>query len=175
MAADRWAGAPGRCHPAERSLFLQPYVDALRPVLLGAGAPRSPPARRARAAWVSLLPELAGSSRRPRAARRPRPAAPGGYDAVAAVLRRLARHPAGAAALDDLQDAGAATVDLLGYLAGRLAAPRVLLVAAVRSRGRRASPTTRRPAARASALGALPRSAVEALAAAPGLAEHAGR
>ena len=34
-------GAPGgvcsrsRCHPTERSLFLQPYVDALRPVLLG--------------------------------------------------------------------------------------------------------------------------------------------
>ena len=25
----------GRCHPAERSLFLQPFVDALRPVLLG--------------------------------------------------------------------------------------------------------------------------------------------
>ncbi len=49
----------GRCHPAERSLFLQPYVDALRPALLDA-----PPARLSalvrdhEASWVALVPEL---------------------------------------------------------------------------------------------------------------------
>ena len=89
----------GRCHPAERSLFLQPFVDALRPVLLDA----SPPALAALvrdhvAAWVSLVPELAPVV----AAGPPLPADVDlqrrqAYDAVAAVLRRLALDQPGAA------------------------------------------------------------------------------
>ena len=55
------------------------------------------------------------------------------YDAVAAVLRRLSRRRPVLLAVDDLQDGGAATVDLLGFLAGRLSAERVLLVGAVRA------------------------------------------
>ena len=39
----------GRCHPAERSLFLQPFVDALRPVLLDAPPRRWPP-------WCATTP-----------------------------------------------------------------------------------------------------------------------
>ena len=54
------------------------------------------------------------------------------YDAVAAALRRLALTAPVLLTLDDLQDGGAATVDLLGYLAG-LAGSRVLLVGAVRA------------------------------------------
>ena len=48
-----------RCHPAERSLFLQPYVDALRPVLLGLGtADLAELLREHTGPWVRLLPEL---------------------------------------------------------------------------------------------------------------------
>ena len=47
----------GRCHPAERSLFLQPYVDALRPVLLSLGAAASRVFREHTAPLVGL-PEL---------------------------------------------------------------------------------------------------------------------
>ena len=63
-----------------------------------------------------------------------------GYDAVAAVLRRLAAERAPVLlAVDDLQDGGAATVDLLGYLAERLRDTR-------RAGGRRRSaPRTRAP------------------------------
>ena len=67
------------------------------------------------------------------------------YDAVVAVLRRLALDRPVLLTIDDLQDGGAATVDLLGYLAGRLGGARVLVVAAVRAEDaagrRRGSPT----------------------------------
>ena len=91
------------------------------------------------------------------------------YDAVAAVLRRLSRDRPVLLAIDDLQEGGAATIDLLGYLAGHLVGARVLLVAALRSENaaladQLADRSTRLP------LSPLPRSAVDALAAAAGLA-----
>jgi DNA-binding SARP family transcriptional activator/alkylated DNA nucleotide flippase Atl1 len=163
----------GRCHPAERSLFLQPYVDALRPVLLDSPVPALTALVRDHvAAWVSLVPELA-------AVLPPGPGLPGdvdlqrrqAYDAVAAVLRRLALNRPVLLTVDDLQDGGAATVDLLGYLAGRLGGARVLLLAAVRAED---AATADRLTERATyvRLDALPPSAVEALAAAAGLASH---
>ena len=163
----------GRCHPAERSLFLQPFVDALRPAILDS----SPPALAALvrdhvAAWVSLVPELAPVV----ADGPPLPADVDlqrrqAYDAVVAVLRRLALDRPVLLTIDDLQDGGAATVDLLGYLAGRLGDARVLVVAAVRAED---AEVAARLADRATLvrLGALPRSAVDALAAASGLAAH---
>ena len=61
--------------------------------------------------------------------------------------------------VDDLQDGGAASVDLLGYLAGRLAGAGVLLVGAVRAE----DATVARLGDRAPAqLDALPPAAVEA-------------
>ena len=48
-----------RCHSSERSLFLQPYLDAIRPLLLSAPAARVTSLTRDHAAtWRSLLPEL---------------------------------------------------------------------------------------------------------------------
>ena len=165
----------GRCHPAERSLFLQPYVDALRPVLLellGRRARGSPPRT-----------QSAVGAAAPRAGRGRGGGVPAPATAAIEAPSRLRRGRRGAAparrarrplllAVDDLQDGGAATVDLLGYLAGRLAAERVLLVGAVRAEdagdASPGSPTGRRRAARRAAP-----AAVEALASAAGLAAHA--
>ncbi len=166
----------GRCHPSERSLFLQPYVDALRPALSGL----RPDAllavvRDHEAAWVALVPDLAEVVRGT-------PAPPvdrdlhrrATYDAVAAGLRRLAATRPVLLVLDDLQDAGAATVDLLGHLAGRLAGARVLFVGAVRSED---PSVAERLGGRATSLrlGPLPAAAVEELAAAAGLPASGGQ
>lgn len=162
----------GRCHPAERSLFLQPFVDALWPVLAGLRHDRVRAVLRDHeAAWISLVPDL--SAVLPRAVR---PAdrdlqRRATYDAVAAALRRLADTRPVLLVVDDLQDAGAATIDLLGYLARQLASAPVLLVGAVRSEapavldrlGERAVPLP---------LGRLAPQAVVALAEAAGLPAH---
>ncbi len=164
----------GRCHPAESSLFLQPYVDALRPVLLGLGVMELGDLLGEHAApWVALLPELADVvevDRSPRAA--PAIERRRAYDAVAAVLRGLARHRPVLLSIDDLQDGGAASVDLLGYLSARLSRATVLLVGAVRTEDQ---DTVGRLADRAVrvTLAGLPPAAVEALASAAGLSDHA--
>ncbi len=163
-----------RCHPAERSLFLQPYVDALRPVLLGLGVAELGELLRGHASsWAALLPELAGLVEvvaEPRAT--PDIERRRAYDAVAAVLGRLARRQPVVLTVDDLQDGGAATADLLAYLAGRLAGARVLLVGAVRAE---AEATVARLVDRAVRLRlqALPAEAVRALATEAGLEVHA--
>jgi DNA-binding SARP family transcriptional activator/tetratricopeptide (TPR) repeat protein len=162
----------GRCHPAERSLFLQPFVDALWPVLGGLRHDRVRSVLRDHeAAWVSLVPDLAAvlpPAVRPADRDLQRRAT---YDAVAAALRRLADARPVLLVVDDLQDAGAATIDLLGYLARQLATARVLLVGAVRSEDptvldRLGERATRVP------LGPLGGPAVEALAEAAGLPAH---
>ncbi len=164
----------GRCHPAERSLFLQPFVDALRPVLLRLGA-----AELARLLgehahpWVVMIPQLGAlvpvdpaASATPAVERRR------AFDAVASVLRGLASRRPVLLVVDDLQDAGAASVDLLAYLAGQLAPEPVLLVGAVRSED---VSTLDRLAGRADrlSLGTLSPAAVELLASAAGLGDRA--
>ena len=163
----------GRCHPAERSLFLQPYVDALRPTFLDASPARlAALVRDHEASWVALVPELGAFlpvlPALPTDVELQRRAA---YDAVLAVLRRLALDQPVLLVVDDLQDGGAATVDLLAYLAARLGPAPVLVLAAVRAED---VTTVDRLADRARPirLGALPRSAVDALAAAAGLGPH---
>ena len=88
------------------------------------------------------------------------------------VLRGLARRRPVLLALDDLQEAGSASIDLLGYVAGRLADAGVLLAAAVRSED---AETVDRLADRATRveIGPLPPSAVDALASAAGLSARA--
>ncbi len=179
-AAADLAGSTGglalrsRCHPAERSLFLQPYVDALRPVLLGLGSAELVDLLHEHTGpWATLLPELGALVD----VLPDLPAAPAierrrVYDAVAAVLSRLARVRPVLLGVDDLQDGGAATIDLLGYLAGRLAGEPVLLVGAVRQEDQR---TVDRLSDRAThvRVGGLPDHAVRALASAAGVADHA--
>lgn len=165
-----------RCHAGESSLFLQPFLDLLRPALL-----REPPARlgellgRHAATWATLVPELAGSlDLDPVGQGTPDVERRRAYDAVVALLRTLQLRQPLLVTIDDLQEAGAATVDLVGFLVRHLASERVLMLVAARSeavggiarlfeRGERID------------LGPLPPSAVSALAAAAGLAEHAPR
>ncbi len=163
----------GRCHPAERSLFLQPFVDALRPALARLHRDELRAAvRDHEAAWVSLVPDLAGAltdvTALPADRDLQRRAT---YDAVAATVRRLAAARPIVLVLDDLQDAGAATVDLLGYLARQLSTSRVLLVGAVRSE-ESTVPERLGDRARRIQLGPLGPAAVEALATAAGLGSH---
>ena len=121
-AAAELAGSTGglvltsRCRPAERSLFLQPYVDALRPVLLKESASRLRELLDGHAAeWVNLVPELAELvEAEPRAGASPAMERRRSHDAVAVVLRRLSRRRPVLLTIDDLQEGSTATVDLLG-------------------------------------------------------------
>ena len=125
----------GRCHPAGASLFVQPFVDALRPGLAALQRDALVAVLRDHeGAWATLVPDLGtviGEVPAPPADRDLQRRAT--YDAVLAALRRLAAARPLVLVIDDLQDAGAATLDLLGYLSRRLDGSRVLLVGAVRS------------------------------------------
>ena len=165
-----------RCHPTERSLFLQPYVDALRPALLHASPAQAAALVRGHEdAWSLLLPDLGavvGTGVTPRGAGSAELQRRRAYDAVASALRTLARRAPVLLALDDLQDAG------VGHgRAARLprrAAPAEPGCCSWAPSARR-TPTRSAGSATAPAvvrLGALPRSAVDALAAATGLGRH---
>ena len=163
-----------RCRPGERSLFLQPFVEVLRPVLL------SLPAATLRsllgghlAAWTRLLPELGelfGPGPVPEVshdlARRR------SFDAVVAVVVGLAQRQPVLVALDDVQYGADVTADLVAHLAARLDRAPVLVVAAARTDG-----LPRLPQLTGHAdplvLGPIPPSAVDALASAAGFGGHA--
>ncbi len=124
--------AVGRCHVAERSLFLQPLVDALGATLAGL------PTRELRAAaghharvLGELFPDLADALGLPDLeasasdARRT-------FEAIGALLRALTTTRAMLLVLDDLHNAGMATTELLHHLALRVGDARLLVVATVR-------------------------------------------
>jgi DNA-binding SARP family transcriptional activator/tetratricopeptide (TPR) repeat protein len=167
-----------RCHASERSLFLEPVLEALRPQLTRLGAAALVDLAGAHSeALVALLPQLTaglpGAERRgdrPMEAEAERRRA---YEAVAHVLARLSRDRPVLLALDDAQDAGLATVDLLDYLSRHLGAARVLIVAAARSEESRALLERTGERRRVVALGPLPVSAVTAMAAAAGHMDQA--
>jgi DNA-binding SARP family transcriptional activator len=159
------------CRPAERSLFLQPFLDVLRPVLL-TQAPGSLTALLGPhlATWGRLLPELAEVVEVPaerevshELARRL------AFDAVAAVIAGLSASRPVLVVLDDLQYAADATADLLAHLSARLTTSPVMLLAGARSD---ALPGLAQVIgqSRLLHLGPLPPSAVDALAAAAGFA-----
>jgi DNA-binding SARP family transcriptional activator len=127
--------AEARCYGAERSLFLQPLVEALRAVLLAL-----PPERVAAAAGeaagtvAQLVPELRDLldlppyERAPAELERRR-----SFEALTTLLAGLARQQPVLLLLDDLHQAGATALELLHFLLRRLARCRLLVVATVRS------------------------------------------
>jgi tetratricopeptide (TPR) repeat protein len=162
------------CRPGERSLFLQPYLDVLRPQLLS----RPPSTLTALlgphlATWGRLLPELGEVlTIPPEGPLTPDLARRRSFDAVVAVLAGLAATRPVLLVLDDLQYGADATADLLAHLRVQLASAPFLLLAATRSEG---LPDLQQVTARARQvhLGPLSASAVESLAAAAGFENHA--
>lgn len=162
-----------RCYAAESSLFLQPFVDAL-----GAHAARSPAALvRALAAPVlaELVPQvgaLLGDSPAPVVA--PDLARGRAYEAVSGYLSGIAARQPALLLLDDLHNAGLATVELLHYLA-RHARGRLLILATVRAEEGAAALRTLDEVATRLELGPLPADAVTSLATRAGQAQLASR
>ncbi len=124
--------AVGRCHVAERSLFLQPVIDAISPTLAGL-----PPAelrgvaRHHSRVLAGLFPDLAealGLEDLDASA----PDARRSFEAIGALLRALTTGRAMLLVLDDLHNAGIATVGLLHHLALRAGGARLLVVATIR-------------------------------------------
>jgi len=177
QAAGDLAGRTGglvlatRCRPGERSLFLQPYLEVLRPVLLSLpGSTLHSLLGGHLRAWAGLLPDLgealgvtpdlgvSGDLARRRA-----------FDAVVAAIAGLATRQPVLLTVDDLQYGADVTADVLTHLASQLGPAPVLLVGATRAEGLAAlSALTERSAP--VVLGPLPPSAVAALAAAAGFA-----
>jgi DNA-binding SARP family transcriptional activator len=174
-----------RCYETERSLFLQPLVDAV------AAAVRTiPPARMQDlagphgAALAQLIPEVAallgpypgtgppdlGSAPRPEVADLERRHA---FEAVTAFVLALADHRPVLLSLDDLQNAGQASVELLHYLIRHARRGRLLVIATVRADEGAAAISSLADVSDRIDLGVLPASAVAALAAEAGLAEQA--
>jgi len=171
-----------RCRAAERSLFLQPVIDALRPMLV-----TLPPAE----VWTlagdhadalaELIPDLAALV--PKSTRRaadPAGAEPAdmprrrAFDAVAAVLARLGRERPTVLLLADLHNAGLATIDLLAHLFRGGEVGRLLLLATLRSEEGAHALARLAPDADRIELGPLPASAVSTLAASAGHGDLAG-
>jgi tetratricopeptide (TPR) repeat protein len=165
-----------RCYEAERSLFLQPVAEAVR-----AAALALPPDRLAAAAGeaagtlAELVPELRrlldlpGYERAPAELERRR-----SFEAVTAFLRGLAAQQPLLLTLDDFHQAGAATLELLHFVARRLAGDRVLVVATVRAEEGAESLAALADVGRVLELGPLPAAAVAELARRFGVAELAG-
>ena len=164
-----------RCYEAERSLLLQPLVDALTPIV---GA--LPPHRlRDHAgshvdALAGLLPAAAlalgpaGDTTAPAEATQRR-----AFEAVLHLLRRLGDEAPVLLLLDDLHNAGSTTAEAVRYLARRAEGARLLVVGTVR---REEGATALATLADVSAVvepEALSSSAVERLAVSAGLAEQA--
>src|SRR5439155_23810980 len=123
-----------RCYEQERSLFLQPTLEALRSALVA----RPPDVVREivgdRAGTLSsLLPDV-------RQILRPigyQPAPPEierrrSFEAITAIVRQLAQRQPVLILLDDLHNAGASSLELLHFLFRRSSQDRILIVGTVR-------------------------------------------
>lgn len=164
-----------RCRPGERSLFLQPFVEVLRPVLLSLPLASLTSLLGGHLdAWTRLLPELADLFGRIPAPEVSRDLARRrSFDAVVAVVTGLAERRPVLVAVDDLQYGAEVTADLVAHLVARLGDAPVLVVAATRTEG---LPGLAHLISLGSplALGPLPPSAVDALASAAGFGARAG-
>ncbi|MGC5013362.1 ATP-binding protein [Streptosporangium sp. DT93] len=163
------------CYETERSLFLQPFVDALTPHVARLAPPVLREAAREQASVLAtLVPDVArvlGSSPEARD-----PAEFGRslvYQAVTAFLRGLTARVPVLLVLDDLHNAGEPTVELVHYLARRAAPSRLLCIATVRAEAGEEVFRSLDGVAQRLDLGALPPAAVTKLAAATGKDELA--
>jgi DNA-binding SARP family transcriptional activator/tetratricopeptide (TPR) repeat protein len=172
-----------RCYETERSLFLQPLVDAV------AAAARTIPAARMQdlagphgPALARLIPEVAAllgpfpAPAEPRSAPRSEIAdleRRRAFEAVTAFVTALAEHSPVLLSLDDLQNAGQATVELLHYLIRHARRSRLLVIATVRAEEGAAAISSLAGVSGRIDLGVLPAAAVAALAAEAGLAGQA--
>lgn len=163
------------CYEAERALFLQPFVDALRPHVtrLAPNALREAAGEHA-CVLAALVPDVArvlGSSpdeHDPAELGRSRV-----YQAMTAFLRGLAAQVPVLLVLDDLHHAGEPTVELVHYLARRAAPARLLCLTTVRPEASEGIVQSLDGVAQRLDLGALPMAAVTKLAAASGKDELA--
>ncbi|MEV4413136.1 AAA family ATPase [Catellatospora sp. NPDC049609] len=170
-----------RCHETERSLFLQPLVEAI-----GGWAARLAPGALAElagdraAVLAGLVPQVAAVLGAP-----PEPALVSddlrrrhAYEAVGGFLARLGGRAPTVLVLDDLQQAGLATIEALHYLARHVSLARLLVVGTVRTGEGEQVTQALGDVAETVHVGPLPAAAVAELAAAAGqapLAEHIAR
>ena len=166
-----------RCYETERSLFLQPIMEAIAPVVAStsAGALRQMLGEHAAAA-AGLLPEVA-------AILGPPPPGRGSmemerrraFEAVRAFLRGLAERNPVLVLVDDLQYAGQSTVELMHFLGREPAGARLLVMATVRAENDAQIGAALAPVARRVEVGPLDPEAVGQLARAAGHGELADR
>ncbi|MDQ6873932.1 MAG: AAA family ATPase [Actinomycetota bacterium] len=164
-----------RCYETERSLFLQPIVEAIAALVL-----RMPPARLRdlageRAPVLSaLVPEVAAVlgtyplDRGTMEVERRR-----AYDAVMIFLRRLSAQQPVLLLIDDLHHAGLAVTGLLHYLSRHAGNSRLMVLTTVRTEEGAEALAALADVARRLELSALPAQAVTQLAAAAGHADRA--
>lgn len=164
-----------RCYETERSLFLQPIIEAVTPVL----------ATMSQAALAELLGEHASAA----AALLPEVAAllgPSGlwrgsiemerrraFEAIATLLRGLAGLGPVVLFVDDLQNAGRSTIEVLHYIGRHSAGARLLALLTVRAENDAQVGTALAPVVSRIELGPLGAAAVEYLARAAGQASMA--
>lgn len=182
LAAEAVAGAEStgglvlsaRCYAAERSLFLQPVVDALAVLTASIRPDRLRELAGAEAAaFAGLLSgagDVFGSPPMERAA--PEVELRRAYEGVTAMLSALGAGPPVLMVLDDLQNVGQATVEFLHYLARRSGSARLLVVATVRAEEGASVIDALGDVAIRIGVGSLPDAAVAQLAAEAGQAEH---
>jgi predicted ATPase len=168
---------PARCYETERSLFLQPVVEALLPAvtrrpaaelrrLLGDAAP----------SFAALVPEAAAvlgsmpAERVPVDMQRRRT-----FLAVLGFLRGLAARNPVLVVLDDLQYAGQSTIEFVHYLGRNAGGSRLLVVATVRAENDAETSAALTAVASRVEVGPLGAAAVEQLAGRAGQAGLADR
>jgi DNA-binding SARP family transcriptional activator len=155
-----------RCYETERSLFLQPIVEALDPIVgrMSAADLRDMlgPHLAAAAAVLPSAAEIIGPSPLGRGTvdmERRR-----AFDALTTLLRTLAvRHPV-LLVVDDLQYGGQSTLELLHFLGRRLASARLLIVITVRAENSAKVAAALEPVATPLEVGPLDQAAVAQLA-----------
>jgi DNA-binding SARP family transcriptional activator len=157
-----------RCYETERSLFLQPFVEALgQHAARTSGAVLRQLAGDGGPVLAPLIPELALAGPTSPEQLSPEIQLSRVYRAVSQYLYRLAGQPV-LLVLDDLHQAGLSTVELLHYLSRQAGAARLLVVATIRADEGAQALAALTPVAHAVEIGPLPADAVGELARAAG-------